>query len=530
MEQPCVSCFFKWIEGQTLGDTFRLQERLGRGTYGVVGKAVRLKDGPVAKQGQIVALKVPFDQELGPDTLRQEPDTIAQFNHPNIVKVFGCHTIAGYFVIEMELVEGHSLAQILDSNGDVPRRQLGVVLGWVRQCALALDAMGDFAHGDIKPQNILIGRSGQVKLVDFGTSRRMEDVWVFTSGQGTEQYMAPEVALDSKRVSVRSDLYSLGVVLYELTTGEIPFHSNLERLQGKRLRKPRELNPALPEAVEHIILRCLERDPTVRFSSWLEFIHRLDAALKGADADPGGQLPAAHVRRESSPNPSSPLRHLDEAKRAILEERFSDAVDFAEKAVEASEGHPTYLRMLAAVATRAGYLQKAKLALSQLLARYDDGYPVEPDEIAHVIRKLADAATEMREYEEAVRLLLRLVSISPEGAFLPRFRLAVAYGLNGQYPQAIRLLEELRSSRPELPLVCSKLGWAHSLNGDYRQAVSYYNQTLVIDPYDLFSLFELGKYYLITGDERRATKYFDLLAGADLAGEYEGKVQALNGA
>ncbi len=237
---------FKWTDGETLGDAFLLKERLGKGTYGVVGRAIRLQDSSYSQRGDEVALKVPFDQDVGEENLKREPEIIRLFNHENIVKVYGYHTISGLFVIEMELVKGHSLADILDNQNFKSPDALINILNWIKQITSALKAMGEYAHGDIKPQNILIREDGVVKLVDFGTSRRMEDVWVFTRGQGTEQYMAPEVALDNKRVSMKSDLYSLGVILYEIATGDIPFHSNLERLQGKTLIKPRELNSAIP--------------------------------------------------------------------------------------------------------------------------------------------------------------------------------------------------------------------------------------------------------------------------------------------
>lgn len=518
---------FKWIEGETLGDTFLLKERLGKGTYGVVGRAVRLKESNVLGRGQEVALKIPFDQDVGEENLKREPEIIRRFNHENIVKVFGYHTISGLFVIEMELVKGYSLADILDNQNFKSADALITILQWVKQVVCALQAMGDYAHGDIKPQNILIREDGVVKLVDFGTSRRMEDVWVFTRGQGTEQYMAPEVALDNKRVSMKSDLYSLGVILYEIATGDIPFHSNLERLQGRTLIKPREINSSIPIELERIILRSLERDPDLRYASWDEFLSGLDALLNILEQQKEKlePLPETH-RYEFRPEPTSPLFYLDKAKKALVEGNYEEALKNAEAAVEASDHHPNYLRMLAAVCLRSDYLDKAKKAFQQLLDKYDRGYPVEKDQRIYVLKKLGDLYIKSQNYGEAIQVWERLVA-ETEDKSLAKFKLAIAYGLDGQYKQAIQLLEEVKESYPDSVIVYNKLGWAYALAGNYRQAISYYNQALVIDPSDLFSLFELGRYYLIIGDKPRAAKYFERIKRYDRTGEYLERISKL---
>lgn len=517
---------FKWVDGETLGDAFLLKERLGKGTYGVVGRAIRLQDATYAHRGEEIALKVPIDQDVGEENLKREPEIIRLFNHENIVKVYGYHTIAGVFVIEMELVKGNSLDQILDNQKFINSSALITTLNWIKQIANALKAMGEYAHGDIKPQNILIREDGVVKLVDFGTSRRLEDVWVFTRGQGTEQYMAPEVALDSKRVSMKSDLYSLGVILYEIATGDIPFHSNLERLQGKTLVKPRELNSAIPGELEKIILKCLERDPDLRYPSWESFVHDVDQLLQVLNKQPETlpPLPATH-RYEFHPDPATPLYYLDKAKKALVNEDYSDALKNAEAAVAASDNHPNYLRMLAAICLRSQYLEKAKTAFQTLLEKYDRGYPVEKDQRLYVLRKLGDLYIRTHDYTAAIQAWRRLVN-EADNIPLAKFKLAIAFGLDGQYKLSIQLLEEVKESYPDSVVVYNKLGWAYALAGNYRQAISYYNQALVIDPADLFSLFELGKYYWITGDKPRAYKYFQRIEKFDRVGEYTEKVKS----
>jgi serine/threonine protein kinase/Tfp pilus assembly protein PilF len=521
------SVIFKWIEGETLGDTYLLKERLGRGSYGIVGKATRLKDSEIVKTGDVVALKVPIDQNLGEENLRRESEIMRGFSHENIVKVYGHYTVSGVFVIEMELVEGHSLSAILDNQNFVNRQSLVTVLNWIRQVVLGLRSMGEFAHGDIKPQNILIRNDGVVKLVDFGTSRRLTDVWVYTKGHGTEQYMAPEVALENTRVSMKSDLYSIGVILYEIATGDVPFHSNLERLQGKELVKPREINSDIPIVFERLILRCLERDPDLRYATWEGFLEDLDAVIVTIRerAPEKAMVPETH-RYKFRPDSSSPLYFLDKAKQAMESEDYQGALKNAEAAVAASEGHPTYLQMLGAICLRIEYYEKAKAAFSRLLEKYDHGYPVETNQLAYVLRKLAELYIQTQDYETAVQFWTRFMDVS-EDKPLAKFKLAIAFGLNGQYKRAISLLEEVRAECPEVVVVYSKLGWAYYLAGDFRQALSYYNQALVIEPTDLFSLFELGQYYRIRGDHRRAARYFERIQRYDRTGEYVAKVRAL---
>lgn len=518
---------FKWDEGSYLGDTFQLQEKIGKGTYGVVGKAIRLKDGKYKKTGDIVALKVPFDQEIGEDNLKKEPETVKLFNHESIVKAYEHHNISGFFVIEMEFIDGNTLSDLLDSKNFGKKKPLSIVLGWIKQISLGLKSMGSFSHGDIKPQNIIISKDGMVKLVDFGTSRRLEDVWVFTRGQGTEEYMAPEVALDNKRVSMKSDLYSIGVILYEMVTGEIPFRSNLERLEGKKLIKPREINSSISVELEEIILKCLEREPDFRYHTWDLFIKDLDKIIKSND----NTISKLSIIPESKrinfrSDSSSPLQYLNDAKTLMLENKYSEAIKKMESAVKASEEHPNYLRMLAALYLRADYHEKAKETFNKLLVKYDNGYPVEREHLSYILKKLGDMNIETKDFESAIKVLKKLEENTNDKE-MAKFKLAIAYGLNAEYKKSIKLLEEIYKEIPDSVLVCRKLGWAYRLSGNDRQSISYYNQALAIESSDLASLYGLGEYYFYTGDHKKANKYFEKINKYDINNIYSKKLSNL---
>jgi len=263
--------------------------------------------------------------------------------------------------------------------------------------------------------------------------------------------------------------------------------------------------------------------------NWDSFLVDLESALKSIRQEDRQTVLVPETQRyQFKPEPSSPLYYLDKAKKALVDKDYTEALKNAEAAVDASEGHPNYLRMLAAIYLRSHYYSQAKDAFNRLLEKYDHGYPVEPEQLAYVLQKLGELYIKMQEYEAAIQTWKRFFSVT-EHKTLAKFKLSIAYGLDGAYKKSIDLLEEVRDEAPGSIVVYSKLGWAYALAGDFQQAISYYNQALVIDPSDLFSLFELGKYYRIRSDHRRALKYFKKIEKYDRSGEYTNKVNALYG-
>ncbi|MDD5367591.1 MAG: protein kinase [Anaerolineaceae bacterium] len=507
--------------GEILGDRYEIVDELGHGSFGVVWKARRLKDN------ELVALKIPHDQELGEASLRQETDLVRMFNHPNVVKIYDVLTISGWFVIEMELVDGYSLAHYLDGVG--PQRPLSFeqILIWTRQILDGLSALhsGSVVHGDIKPQNILINREGQAKLVDFGTSRRLEDVLVWTKRQGTEPYWAPEVAFDEHR-SLVSDVYSLGVVLYEMVTGQMPYKSPYELLAGRIVQRPREINPDIPLVLEQIIQRAMARKPEERYRNVGAMAADVDLAFTELHSAP---IERTSERREPSRvgfrmDSSSPLFYLEEAKRYLGENNLHGALKAAEISVNRSGGHPTYLRLLGSIQLKLGYQRQAVETYEKLLAAYQGTYPGRADQFADVLQRLGKLYTDAKHYRKAIVVYEQLTDIEPDNNYF-RFRLAAAYGLDGRYRKAITLLELVHRQFPDRAVVLSKLGWAHMAQGDIRAGLSYYNQALVLDPWDLLSLFELTRYHFITGDRRIAQGYLERLQKADRDRVYSERIK-----
>lgn len=282
--------------GTQLGQ-YTILELLGRGGMGEVYKATdtRLK--------RLVAIKVVRSSSCpnSQDHLRllQEARAAAALNHPNIVQVFGLEHYAGNDCIVMEFVEGRTLRDLISSaKATVPD-----ALRYSTQMASALAAahVANIVHRDIKPGNILVSDAGIVKVLDFGLAK-LQPVIIQTDATltagpqtaagtvvGTAAYMSPEQAL-GQPVDARSDVFSLGVVLYELFTGQQAFqHESVMGLLARVIRDQpaavRSLRPEVPTGVEQIITRCMEKDPHARYASGAE-VHQALLALQQHSTPP----------------------------------------------------------------------------------------------------------------------------------------------------------------------------------------------------------------------------------------------------
>jgi serine/threonine-protein kinase len=247
-----------------------------------------------------VALKVLFP-ELSVDRtfverFRREAQAAANLSHPNIVPVFDWGEDDGSYFIVMEYVEGRPLSAVLRDPQPMPPRQIATIGAGVA-AALAFAHRHGVVHRDVKPGNVLITPDGDVKVTDFGIARAMnteESLTQTGAVMGTAAYFSPEQA-EGKGVDSRSDIYSLGVVLYEMAVGRPPFTGDSPvAVASKHVRDqpvlPREANPAVPPALEAVIMKAMAKDPDDRYGSAEEL--RADL-LRFADgrpveaADPG---------------------------------------------------------------------------------------------------------------------------------------------------------------------------------------------------------------------------------------------------
>jgi eukaryotic-like serine/threonine-protein kinase len=256
----------------TLNGRYRLLSRAGSGGMATVYKAQDLM------LGRVVAVKVLHESLSGDDEFlrrfRHEARAAANLTHPNIVTVHDIGQDGGREYIVMEYVEGPTLKQIIRdcvSRGDAMplKRALDLI---IQVCAgLGYAHRSGFVHCDVKPHNVLVTRDERVKVADFGIARALSHVSLHDHDLvwGTPQYFSPEQAA-GEAATPASDVYAIGVILFELLTGRLPFeaasHAALA-LKHMRDRAPlvTQLNPAVPEQIEQILVKVLSKEPTGRY-------------------------------------------------------------------------------------------------------------------------------------------------------------------------------------------------------------------------------------------------------------------------
>ncbi|MBI3267636.1 MAG: protein kinase [Planctomycetes bacterium] len=284
------------LPGRTLCNEFKLIRLLGQGGMGAVylGEQLSLKR-PVA-----IKLLTPGLLDSSESVLRfeREAQLAARLQHPNIVQVHFFGKDAGRHFIVMELVEGESLAARLKRERRIPVSD-AVRVALEAAKALAAAHKQGVVHRDVKPDNIFLGKDGAVKLGDFGLARsNASDLHVSVTGQimGTLLYMPPEQC-EGKPVDGRADLYALGATLFHLVTGTPPFDGeSATQLLLKHLQAPipsaRRITQAVPEALDHVLHRCLEKDRERRPPTAEELIALLDRVVAG----PGAARPGSSTR------------------------------------------------------------------------------------------------------------------------------------------------------------------------------------------------------------------------------------------
>jgi serine/threonine protein kinase len=280
--------------GTILADRYRIIGLLGRGGMGEVYRADDLK------LGQPVALKF-LPPKLADDPVRRERffaevRITRQLSHPNICRVYDIAEIDGRHFLSMEYIDGEDLASLIKRIGHLTNEK---ALDIARQLAAGLAAANErgVLHRDLKPANIMLDGHGRVRITDFGLAIAAEDEAQAAEIAGTPAYMAPE-QLAGKGATVRSDMYSLGLVLYEIYTGKKAFTAATlaELREQKETHTPRaisEVREGMDPVVERLIRRCMERDPVARPAS----------AAQLALALPGGDPLAAALAAGETPSP-----------------------------------------------------------------------------------------------------------------------------------------------------------------------------------------------------------------------------------
>jgi serine/threonine protein kinase len=301
-------------DDETIAGRYDLVELVGTGGMSSVYKA---HDRLLERN---VALKILHphygDDEEYVERFRREARAVAQMSHPNIVTVIDRGEDEGRQFIVFEYVDGENLKEMVQRSGPLPARR-AVELGLEMAEALAFAHEHGLVHRDVKPQNVLLTPDGEAKMTDFGIARSLDvEQGVTQTGTvlGTSNYLSPEQA-SGKPVTPATDVYSLGVVMFELLTAEVPFPGeNFVAVAMKHINDPppdlRELRPDVPLRLVAAIERALEKDPANRFGSMDQFAWELKqclAEMGAPDADRTFIAPSP-VLRESRPHTVRPSR------------------------------------------------------------------------------------------------------------------------------------------------------------------------------------------------------------------------------
>ena len=277
------------LEGKLLGNRYEIVEKVGNGGMATVYKAT----DKVLKRN--VAVKILRDEFTTDEEFikrfEAEAQSAARLTHPNIVSIYDVGVENNLYYIVMELIQGKTLKQIIvEERGPLPWKW-SVNVAIQIASALEMAHRNNIIHRDIKPHNIIITEDGIAKVTDFGIAKAVSNstITAFGTTIGSVHYFSPEHARGGF-TDAKSDLYSLGVVMYEMVTGRVPFDADtpvsvaLKHMQEKP-EEPIEVNNHVPVAVNKIIMKALQKDATLRYQSASEMLIDLRKALKNPDGD-----------------------------------------------------------------------------------------------------------------------------------------------------------------------------------------------------------------------------------------------------
>jgi eukaryotic-like serine/threonine-protein kinase len=301
--------------GTVLSGRYRLEAKLGSGGMSTVYLARdETLDRPVAVK---VMHREMSEQEDQLQRFRQEARAVAKLTHPNVVAVIDAGEDGGHPYIVFEYVKGETLKQRIGRVGALETQE---AIAYAIEVARGLSVAHarNMVHRDIKPQNVLIDEEGRAKLTDFGISRQLEQDGMTATGRvlGTTDYVAPEQAM-GKGVDPRSDVYSLGVVLYEMLIGQVPFHADSQvgvamKHVNEELPDVQRRRPEASAAVALVVERATAKNPDERYQTVAEMINDLETALEVEAARAGSTTGEATSVLDAVP---APQRKLSSGRR-----------------------------------------------------------------------------------------------------------------------------------------------------------------------------------------------------------------------
>ncbi|HEX3049523.1 MAG TPA: serine/threonine-protein kinase, partial [Aggregatilineaceae bacterium] len=311
--------------GQTLGGRYRFEELLGEGTFAYV---FRVYD--VQRRVVLAAKVLRRDIAQEPaflERFKREAAVLSRLQHPHIVRYYDTVELEDVTFILMDYIQGRTLLDILGSAPEPLKPAASLVYLTPLVAALHFAHSEGVIHRDLKPANILISENGTLYVTDFGIARILSDASTLTIGGmvGTPLYMAPE-QITGQPVTPATDIYALGVLVYQMVTGELPFRgvssdavgsTASERIAYEQVNsqppRPTRINPSLNPAVEDVILRCLKKEPTRRYPSASDFYDAIAEAI-GA---PPITLDVPAEKQKFGPVPQRPEKTIPEWSKVI---------------------------------------------------------------------------------------------------------------------------------------------------------------------------------------------------------------------
>jgi len=307
--------------GTVLSGRYKLEAKLGSGGMSTVYLA---RDTTLDRQVAVKVMHREMSEQADQlERFRQEARAVAKLSHPNVVAVIDAGEDGGHPYIVFEYVEGETLKQRINRVGALdPQEALAYAIEIAR--GLTVAHARNMVHRDIKPQNVLIDAEGRAKLTDFGISRQLEQDGMTATGRvlGTTDYVAPEQAMGHP-VDQRSDIYSLGVVLYEMLVGQVPFHADSQvgvamKHVNEELPDVQGQRPELSAAAAMVVERATAKDPDQRYQRVGELIDDLSTALEVEAARAGGATGEATSILDAVPSAERKLGGGGSGRRSWL--------------------------------------------------------------------------------------------------------------------------------------------------------------------------------------------------------------------
>ena len=275
--------FTELTTGSTIAGRYQIIEELGKGG---MGRIYKVYDTEIKEKIALKLLKpeIGVDQETI-ERFRNELKFARKIGHRNVCKMYDLNKEEGAYYLTMEYVHGEDLKRLIKKMGSIPTGKTISIARQICQGLAEAHSLG-IVHRDLKPQNIMVDEGGNAKIMDFGIARSLKLKGITGAGMmiGTPEYMSPE-QVEGKETDPRSDFYSLGVILYEMVTGRVPFEGDTPFTIGVKHkseppRNPRELNGQIPEELSRLILRCLAKEKDKRYQTTEEIISDLDKIEK----------------------------------------------------------------------------------------------------------------------------------------------------------------------------------------------------------------------------------------------------------